>query len=82
MSKCNEQPNLTRSAAVLLTQLNCNEAEVGSYGVTPDIHPTALCIRQTLVFGRRDRQTQTAHADADVRIADSDFEISKVLKSF
>ena len=43
-------------------------------------HEMALCIRQTLVFGRRDRQTQTA--DADVRIADSDFEISKVLKSF
>ena len=32
--------------------------------------------------GRRDRQTQTADADADVRIADSDFEISKVLKFF
>ena len=42
----------------------------------------ALCFRQTLVFGIRDRQTQTADADADVRIADSDFEISKVLKSF
>ena len=46
---------------------------------------TWLCVFGRRLYsadGRRDRQTQTADADADARIADSDFEISKVLKSF